>query len=370
MAIGAYLGGYIADSRGRKTVFIGGILLTSLFALLSSFSNSIFLFLICRFIVGLGLGATVPTDYTLFVEYTPINQRGKFLGFLNAYFIVGNVILCGVSYLIMSGHAFGTNSWRYLAGVASIPGFFICIIRKYVPESPRYLLASGQTNKALDVLRLVAKINNNTIVNLDNVRLVSVHVQKEFDVRVGDHDTSKGIMTLLRPELKRTTLLLWAIWFLLSYGSWGFMFLVPIMFEKLAKQRSSEESSNLFGGSNLYMNSFLVYVTALGAVTNTYTTEVYPTTVRITGMGMCNAFTRIAGTITPLVGEISLNISLMLTYFTFGLTLIIAAVCCYYLPIETLGMELTENVDDMKPKELVTDSDDEITDPITQDDDE
>ncbi len=91
------------------------------------------------------------------------------------------------------------------------------------------------------------------------------------------------------------------------------------------------------------------------AILNTYTTEVYPTTVRATGVGICNTFTRIAGTLTPLIGEILLDIAIPLPYLTFGVSLIVAALCCYYLPIETLGMELSETLSDMKSTGIVYD---------------
>jgi putative MFS transporter len=268
MAIGAWAGGLIADRYGRKVIFLGGIGLTCLFALLSAISYTFNTFVLCRFFVGIGLGATVPCDYALFLEFVPLRERGRYLGYLNCYYIFGNLFICGIAWLILPKQSYGENTWRVLVGLATLPGVLTLLIRVWVPESPRYLLASGQEDKALTVMRTVATMNNRANIQIfkKNIRLVSSH-QMESPVTPEDHSTSKrffGLSALWTPELKVTSLLLWAIWFLLSYGSWGYMFLVPILFDKLAREKSDPNAyADKLNTDNVYLSSLLVYFVAL-----------------------------------------------------------------------------------------------------------
>jgi MFS family permease len=75
-----------------------------------------------------------------------------------------------------------------------------------------------------------------------------------------------------------------------------------------------------------------------------YTPEVYPTTLRTTGVGLCAFFTRLAGTITPLFGTTLLSYGFMYPFISYGIALLIAGICSLLLPIETLNRELQDEV--------------------------
>jgi hypothetical protein len=78
-------------------------------------------------------------------------------------------------------------------------------------------------------------------------------------------------------------------------------------------------------------------------VVYTYTPEVYPTQFRATGMGAASVWTRIAGTITPIAGNVMLErVGFMLPFVTFGISFTIAGFLSFFLPVETLGRPLDD----------------------------
>lgn len=76
----------------------------------------------------------------------------------------------------------------------------------------------------------------------------------------------------------------------------------------------------------------------------TYTSEVYPTSCRATGMGLCSTLTRLGGTVTPLIGEALLSQAYFIPFLTYGVALGLCGVLALFLPYETLGRELTDFV--------------------------
>jgi MFS family permease len=63
--VGAFIGGITSDRFGRKFVFITSFLIAIIFAFVSAFSNGPIMFIVCRFLSGIGLGSSVPTDISL-----------------------------------------------------------------------------------------------------------------------------------------------------------------------------------------------------------------------------------------------------------------------------------------------------------------
>jgi len=78
------------------------------------------------------------------------------------------------------------------------------------------------------------------------------------------------------------------------------------------------------------------------AVVYTYTPEFYPTSFRASGMGTCSAFTRLAGIVSPLVGEVLLKQSYFIPFLTFGIAFFLGGVASIFLPRETLGATLED----------------------------
>lgn len=92
MAIGAALGGFVADRVGRKTVFSATLVIFGLANGGMALSWSLAALLIARLIIGLGLGAELPVASTLVSEFSPTKQRGRMTVLLESFWVYSCVI--------------------------------------------------------------------------------------------------------------------------------------------------------------------------------------------------------------------------------------------------------------------------------------
>ena len=370
MLVGAWGWGWLSDRIGRKTGFIGTVAIDSIFGLLSAFSPSFAWLLILRAITGIGVGGTLPVDYSIFAEYLPAKSRGRYLVLLESFWALGTIAAAGLAWLIVP-----RVGWRWLLVVSALPGMLIFFIRRGIPESPRYLLVSGKSEQALEVLKHVAHENGREL---------------QASKIIAPPSTPRGrVRDLWSPELKRSTVLLWVIWFAISLGYYGVftwlpsyfqskgMALLPVyqntfilalaqlpgyfsaafLVEKLGRRVTlgmylvaSGVFTYLFAvatslplvlGMAIWMSFFTLG--AWGAL-YAYTPEVYPTTLRTTGIGAASGWTRIAGAIAPLLGAALMGVSLAIPLTIYAVSFIFGGAAAFLLPLETSQAPLKDTL--------------------------
>jgi MFS transporter, putative metabolite:H+ symporter len=234
----------------------------SVFGLASAFSPGYVYFLIFRTCAGVGLGATVPTDLSLFMEFCPTKHRGVTMILMNLYWSAGAAFACVVAWAVMPSKVLGDHQWRYLVGIGALPGILIIISRVFVPESPRYDLVANKVDKAYAVLKMISRWNNQP---LPKGKLVFKLVQPKTNVPV--LDTFVGLFS---KELWLTTVLLWIIWFFLSCkcfqfnhgsdGGWGYAFITPLIFGKFIMISNEEKLHRNTGNkSQIYIDAFVIF---------------------------------------------------------------------------------------------------------------
>ncbi|MBF0197767.1 MAG: sugar porter family MFS transporter, partial [Planctomycetes bacterium] len=159
-AAGAFFAGTLADKMGRRSILI----ISSVFFIVSAWGSGVAAvsgeFIVYRVIGGLAVGAASVLAPAYISEVTPAQYRGRlssiqqiaiisglFCAFLSNYLIAGNA---GGSTTVF---AWGYEAWRWMFWIELIPAavFFIALI--CIPESPRYLVASRKSDKALAVLK-------------------------------------------------------------------------------------------------------------------------------------------------------------------------------------------------------------------------
>lgn len=335
MFVGAWDWGWLSDRVGRKIGFVSTVAIDSVFGLLSAFSPSFLWLLILRTITGIGVGGTLPVDYSIFSEYLPSNNRGRYLVLLESFWSLGTIAVAGLAWLVVP-----RLGWRWLLGISALPGLIIYFIRRYIPESPRYLLVSGRKEEARAVLEQAAHENRARLPE-GNLSLPSLPPRGR-------------LRDLLSPSLARTTILLWLIWFAISLGYYGVFTWLPTYFrakgmallpvyqntfllalaqlpgyfsaaylvERIGRRPTLAfylVSSGLFTYLFAVANSLPVVVGmavwisffALGAwgALYAYTPEAFPTILRSTGMGSASGMTRLAGAIAPSLGAALLGSS-------------------------------------------------------------
>ncbi len=143
MVLGAAFGGIVADRFGRKAVFTWTLLAYSLLTGLSAFAWSAAALAAIRFFAGLGLGGELPVASTLVAELAPADRRGRTVVLLESFWAYGTVLAALIGAVVVP-----TAGWRVALLIGMLPALYVFVIRRAVPESPRYLLSRGRVAEA------------------------------------------------------------------------------------------------------------------------------------------------------------------------------------------------------------------------------
>ena len=134
---GALLGGIPSDRIGRKnTLFlVGALYLVS--ALGSALAHNWTLFMVFRFIGGVGVGASSVAAPMYISEISPANRRGRLVALMQ-FNIVFGILIAYVSNYLLEGS--GPNTWRWMLGVETFPAALFLALIPFIPKSPRWLI--------------------------------------------------------------------------------------------------------------------------------------------------------------------------------------------------------------------------------------
>jgi len=151
--LGAMLGGLPAEKFGRKTTLFWIAILYLLASLGTALAPGWEIFLLFRFLGGLGVGASSVTAPMYISEISPPNSRGKLVGLFQFNVVFGILIAYLSNYLLAD---IGPQSWRWMLGVQAFPSLVFLIAVLNIPESPRWLLLQrGNAREAREVLNLI-----------------------------------------------------------------------------------------------------------------------------------------------------------------------------------------------------------------------
>jgi putative MFS transporter len=329
MAIGASLGGSVADRVGRRFVFAATLLIYGLATGAAALSWSVGSLLAFRFLIGFGLGAELPVASTLVSEFAPARIRGRVVVLLEAFWAVGWILaaLIGAYVIPRSEHG-----WRWAFALGALPALYSGVVRRTLPESVRFLEARGRVDEAETVVRQFEAAAGVPSPE----RTASAPAAPAARVGLGE---------LWRKALARRTLALWLVWFGINFAYYGAFIWIPTLLtergfslvksfeytliitlaqlpgyavsawliEKWGRRPTlaaflagSAGAAVLFAVADsrdaiLFAGCLLSFFN-LGAWGAVYaaTPEVYPTAVRATGAGWAAGFGRIASILAPL----------------------------------------------------------------------
>ncbi|XP_071894904.1 putative transporter SVOPL isoform X1 [Anas platyrhynchos] len=321
----------------------------------------------------------------------PMNSSGCWNR--RVFWLAGSLLIIGLASVVNP-----TIGWRWLIRIASIPGIILILVFKFIPESARYNVSTGNTAAALATLRRIAKINRATMPEG-----VLQEPPKERRGRFKD---------LIHPKYLRTTLQIWIIWLGIAFAYYGVILASAELLERdlscgstapLGEEDpgpASEESRspchcrpfgpsayqtmiistageialnpvNILGinflgrrlslcitmgctalfflllnicTSSAGMTGFLFMLRALvSANFNTiyiYTAEVYPTTMRALGMGTSGSLCRVGAMVAPFISQVLMSASFLGALCLFSSVCVVCAISAFTLPIETKGRAL------------------------------
>ncbi len=375
MAIGASVGGLLADRFGRRQVFAVTLLIYGLATGASALVGGVAALLVLRFFVGLGLGAELPVASTYVSEFAPARIRGRLIVILEAFWAVGWTASALIGYFIVPA---SENGWRWAFALGAIPAVYALIVRWGLPESPRWLANRGRHEEAE---RIVADLAASPPLRARGTHQRSRALDGPVDaVRPASGATGEAPLAtsagtrpvaLWSPEFRLRTISIWVVWFCVNFAYYGaFIWIPSILVDAgfplvrsfgftlvitLAQLPGYAVSAWLIEvwGRRLTLSVFLagsavsaiVFGTVhtepaiiasgmalsffnLGAWGALYavTPEIYPTSLRATGAGWAAGVGRIASIIAPLVVPVLLvSGGAGLTFTVFAVFFVVAA---------------------------------------------
>jgi putative MFS transporter len=215
MAIGASVGGLLADRFGRRQVFALTLLVYGLATGASALVGGLAALLILRFLVGLGLGAELPVASTYVSEFAPARIRGRLIVILEAFWAVGWTLAALIGYFVIPA---SENGWRWAFALGAIPAAYALIVRWGLPESARWLERRGRFAEAETVVRrfedAAGSVPTATPVRAD----VPPAAATSLGQRLG---------ALWAKEFRVRTACLWLVWFCVNFSYYGAFIWIP-----------------------------------------------------------------------------------------------------------------------------------------------
>lgn len=158
IVVGLIPAGFLADHVGRRRVLLIGIAVFSIFTLLGTFATNLTEMVLLRAIAGLGEGAVFPIPYLMLSEFVHMRKRGVSIGWVNGVLTAAYVLPTGVGAWAVSAFPPDT-AWHIPFLLGGTPLLLLIPLALWLPESPRYLIRSGQIEK---VSRLVASLERHS----------------------------------------------------------------------------------------------------------------------------------------------------------------------------------------------------------------
>lgn len=119
------------------------------FVAISAIVPVFWMFLVCRFLIGVMLGGTMLCCYVLLIELCGKSFRSYLIGLQEIPFIMAYILLPVLAYFV--------RDWRRLQLVTAIPWVIVVIYYWLIPESPRWLITVGKRKEAIEILTKIAR---------------------------------------------------------------------------------------------------------------------------------------------------------------------------------------------------------------------
>ncbi|RSH89116.1 hypothetical protein EHS25_002782 [Saitozyma podzolica] len=141
---------YLPDKIGRRWTMLIGNTVLIVGAFLAGFSKNMGMLIGGRFLTGLGCGTANNASKSYLSEITSPNSRGRWMGLLNSFYYVGQILASGIS--IPFGRTTSDWAWRSPILLQSAPAIINVAFVLLLPESPRWLYSRGHKERAVQIL--------------------------------------------------------------------------------------------------------------------------------------------------------------------------------------------------------------------------
>ena len=376
MTLGAWLAGILGDRYGRRFSYQFNLAIFGLASLVAAFVPSIGWLTACRFVMGIGLGAEIVVGYGTIAEFMPPRIRGQY-ALLLAVFTNSALLVATFGGFVIIPYL----GWRWMFGIAGIGAGIVWLMRKNMPESPRWLESKGQFAEAD---RIVSHIEQ------DVLGMPAQAGRRDRAATLAARDAAAPVVpisSLFRGHLRARTITGLVINVVNNLITHGFITWMPTFFiaEGLTVTRSLAFTTVMTMGAPLgalvgfllaetlgrkrgvVLFSFialvlgLVYpfaaspfaVMGLGfcLVTSIFTTgtlsiasyvpELFPTEIRMRGVGLCSTVGRLANVGIPfLIAFLYTQAGIVAVTGLISAGLLVQGLVVLFLGVETKGLSL------------------------------
>src|ERR1700722_6721427 len=226
----------IADRFGRRTIFNFSLLWYSICAIGMAFQTSSPAILFFRFAAGIGIGMELVVIDTYLSELVPKASRGRAFAFNQLLSFSAIPVVALLSSFLVPSSFWGIDGWRWVTLIGSMGAFLVLVVRRNLPESPRWLEQSGRHQEADRIMsQIEERIEHEIGKNLaePKVGLVSeatLHRSAQPESRTRTSTITKplaGLREIWRPPYRRRTIMLSVFNFCQTIGFYGFANWVP-----------------------------------------------------------------------------------------------------------------------------------------------
>ncbi|MBV9566097.1 MAG: MFS transporter [Bradyrhizobium sp.] len=219
--IGTMFFGYVADKYGRRTIFTFSMLWYSIATLVMAFQGTGFGVSLWRLIAGIGIGVELVTIDTYLSELVPKSMRGRAFAFNQGVQFSVVPVVAFVAYLLVPISPFGFDGWRWVVLIGSAGALFVWVIRRGLPESPRWLINQGRLDEADAV---TSAIEAKVVADLGGK---SLPVPASHAVE--DLQPVGRLAEIFEPAYRGRTVMLMIFQFFQTFGFYGFAAWVPTL---------------------------------------------------------------------------------------------------------------------------------------------
>ena len=147
--LGALFFGHLTDRFGRRNLFILTLAVYLAATVATAFAFAPWFFFLARFFTGSGIGGEYAAINSAIDELIPARVRGRVDLVINGTYWLGSAAGAGGALVLLDTSNFPANiGWRLAFGVGAIFGIFVLLVRRNVPESPRWLFIHGHNQEA------------------------------------------------------------------------------------------------------------------------------------------------------------------------------------------------------------------------------
>jgi len=147
---GATVFGALTDKIGREKMYALDLTVLVAACALTAFVGAAWQLIVLRFVIGLAIGADYPIATSLLTEFTPKKRRGFMIGLSGFAWSLGAMTAFLFGFILVT--ATGEHPWRIMLGSGAILGLIVVLLRRGIPESPRWLAGKGRIDEARKVL--------------------------------------------------------------------------------------------------------------------------------------------------------------------------------------------------------------------------